>query len=278
MGLFDTQFFIFGDINMKKIIILSFLMSSSTTFAAPTLAQLWGDKTDVTVSLGVKTAPRYLGSKDQTVSLLPNISAKRGIFYANALRGVGAQYLNDSGLYTRAGLGYDLGRTEENDSFLRDGSDRLLGMGKIKPSATMNAMVAKKVLANTSIIGEVNFAIAGQNKRGHDFRVGTESIVFKNNKNDVNLGVNAYLGDKNFNRTYFGVNAEQSVNSAYAQHTAKSGIYAYSLKGDWTYKINNRWSVYTLAEVKHLAGSAKNSPIVGRATGIAVSSLVNYAF
>lgn len=119
---------------MKKIIILSLLMSSSTTFAAPTLAQLWGDKTDVTVSLGAKTAPRYLGSKDQTVSLLPNISAKRGIFYANALRGVGAQYLNDSGLYTSAGLGYDLGRTEENDSFLRDGSDRLLGMGKIKPS------------------------------------------------------------------------------------------------------------------------------------------------
>ena len=79
-------------------------MSSSTTFAAPTLAQLWGDKTDVTVSLGAKTAPRYLGSKDQTVSLLPNISAKRGIFYANALRGVGAQYLNDSGLYTSAGV------------------------------------------------------------------------------------------------------------------------------------------------------------------------------
>lgn len=264
---------------MKKIILCTTLLMSSVAWAdSSTLAQLLGDKTEVTVSLGGKTAPRYLGSKDQTVSLLPNVSVKRGIFYANALRGAGVQYLSQDGLYTSLGLGYDLGRTEENDSFLRDGSDKLKGMGKIKPSATINMMAAKKVLPNLTLIGETDFAIAGQKNRGHDFRIGTESTVFQDDKNEVNAGVNAYLGDKDFTNTYFGVNAQQSANSAHAQHQTKSGVYAYSLKGDWTYKINQRWSVYTLAEITQLSGKAKSSPIVERSTGVTVTSLVNYKF
>lgn len=264
---------------MKKIILCTTLFMSATTWADSShLAQLWGDKTDVTISLGGKTAPRYVGSKDQTISLLPNVNVKRGIFYANALRGAGVQYLSQDGLYTSLGLGYDLGRTEKDDSFLRDGSDKLKGMGTIKPSTTLNMMVAKKVLPNLTVMGEADFAIAGQNNRGHDFRIGTESTVFKNAKNDVNAGVNVYLGDKDYTRTYFGVNAEQSAKSGYTPHQTRAGVYAYSLKGDWTYQINSRWSVYTLAEITQLSGKAKSSPIVARSTGVTVTSLLNYQF
>jgi outer membrane scaffolding protein for murein synthesis (MipA/OmpV family) len=79
-------------------------------------------------------------------------------------------------------------------------------------------------------------------------------------------------------QTYYGVSASQSVASGFTRYDAGSGIYAWSTNIDWTYKINQDWSVITEAGFTQLTGDARNSPIVQREASPTGSLKVTYRF
>lgn len=71
-------------------------------------------QTDVTVSLCTTSAPCYMGASGTRVQVLPNLNVRRGIFFADTVRGIGVEYQSASGFYIGQAFHYDAGRTEGN--------------------------------------------------------------------------------------------------------------------------------------------------------------------
>lgn len=237
----------------------------------------FGEETEVIIGLGAGVIPRYLGAKDSKVLPVPSIAVYRGIFFADSLRGLGAEYKTESGFYASSALSYDLGRTER-DSDWRPGSKKLAGMGKVKSSAVINVLAAQKLTPWLTVNAEAEFRVAGQANRGHRYRLGLESTVFDGAKDTISVGMNVHAADRDYNQTYFGVTQAQSQRSRFSQFTPKSGIYAYSLSADWIHDFNKNWSLFAAVNVMQFSGRARNSPLVEEKTGVTGTVMLNYSF
>lgn len=239
---------------------------------------LWGDKTEITVGMGAAVGPRYLGSSETRVVAVPVLGVQRGIFFADVQRGAGAEYQTESGFYISGAVGYDEGRKTRNTSWWGQGSKRLAGMGDVKGSTTFNLVAAQQLTPWLSLTAAGEFALEGQKNRGHQYRLGFHADVLDNDKDYVSLDLNAHAGDRDYNRTYFGVTDAQSQTSRFSRHNAGSGIYGYSLTGSWTHSFDKHWSVTTAVSVMQLTGDAGRSPLVQEKTAVTGLATVNYNF
>ena len=241
---------------------------------------IWGNKAETTVGLGVAFAPTYFGADETKVVPLPSLSVYCGIFYVDTFRGLGVNYSTELGTYMSAGLGYDLGRAEKKNDW-RPGSKKLRGMGNVKPSLTGTVLVAQEITPWLSINAQADLRLAGQKGRGNNYRVGVEVNpipMLDSDKKRLTVGMNAHGGSRGYNKTYYGVSAEQSLKSGFKPHEMKAGIYAYSLTADYVHKFNQHWSAFAGLDVMEFAGKAKNSPIVKNKTGVTGTAGVYYSF
>lgn len=238
---------------------------------------LLGDKTEITVGAGVGVMPRYLGSSEMRITPIPIIALQRGIFLADIVRGVGAEYETESGFYISSALGYDEGRTARN-SIWQPGSRRLAGMGDVDGSVTFNVTAEQKLTSWLSVTAAGEFALAGQKDRGNQYRLGLHADLRNTDRNTVTLDLNAHAGDGDYNRTYFGVTDAQSQTSHFARFNAGSGIYGYSITGTWTHSFDDHWSVTTALQVTRLSGDAALSPLVQAKTAVTGLASLNYSF
>lgn len=241
-----------------------------------TSRSLWGDKTTVAVGLGTIVSPRYMGSQQTHALLLPTLSLSRGIFFADSTRGIGAEYMNDSGFYISSALAYDPGR-KDHDSSWRAGSDRLRGMGDVTGATTADLLLSQAITPWLAVSGEAEFCVAGY-QRGNRYRFGLESTLFNSSTDTVTLGVNAHMGDGRYNRTYFGVSEQQERTSRFERFDAKSGIYAYSTSLDWQHSFNAHWTLLMGANLMAFSDRARHSPIVESGTGAAGFAMLDYTF
>lgn len=244
---------------------------------APATPSLFGEKTEVVIGLGAGVMPRYLGAKDTKVLPVPTVAVYRGIFFADSVRGLGVEYMTESGFYISSALSYDFGRTEK-DSDWRPGSKKLAGMGEVKGSAVVNVLAMQKLTSWLAVNGEAEFRVAGQSDRGNRYRLGLESTIFDGTKDTLTVGMNVHAADRDYNRTYFGVTQAQSQRSRFSQFTPKSGIYAYSLTADWTHDFNKHWSLFAAVNVMQFSDRAKDSPLVEEKTGVTGTVMLNYSF
>ncbi|WP_176331066.1 MipA/OmpV family protein [Burkholderia vietnamiensis] len=254
------------------------LATSAQAENAAAGTSLLGDKTEITVGAGLSVMPRYLGSSETRVAPIPVIAVQRGIFFADVLRGAGAEYQTESGFYISGAVGYDEGRKTRNTSWWRQGSKRLTGMGDVKGSTTFNLVAAQQLTPWLSVTAAGEFALEGQKNRGNQYRLGFHADLLDNDKDSVSLALNAHAGDRDYNRTYFGVTDAQSQTSRFSRHNAGSGIYGYSLTGSWTHSFDKHWSVTTAVSVMQLTGDAGRSPLVQEKTAVTGLATVNYNF
>ncbi|XAH22780.1 MipA/OmpV family protein [Xylophilus sp. GW821-FHT01B05] len=238
---------------------------------------VFGDQTSVTLGLGVRAGPRYMGSKDSVAMPVPVVSISRGIFFADSMRGLGAEYSSDSGLYVSTALNYDFGRAEK-DSDWRPGSDKLRGMGAVKGAATANLLVAQQIVPWLSVNAEAVIRLADAQERGNRYRLGLTGTVLQNQSDVVTLGANVHAGDRRYNQTYFGVTQAQSARTAFSPFQADAGVYGYSLTADWKHDFDKHWSMYMAVSVMELGEKAKNSPLVSEKTGVTALAAVGYKF
>ncbi|EMV8752075.1 MipA/OmpV family protein [Escherichia coli] len=259
-----------------SLCLLMPLQSQAQQHATETPTSIFGDKTEITVGLGAAVTPRYLGAKDSRAMPLPTLSIYRGIFFADSIRGLGMEYLTQSGLYASVAIGYDFGRTEK-DSDWRPGSKRLQGMGEVKGATTANFLLAQELTSWLSVNGEAEVRIAGH-ERGNRYRLGLESTILNAVDDVVTLGVNVHAGDGRYNRTYFGVSAEQAQASRFSRFNAESGVYAYSLSADWHHDFSKRWTMSVGVNVMEFSDKARKSPVVEEKTGVTGFATLHYAF
>ncbi|WNK51258.1 MipA/OmpV family protein (plasmid) [Pantoea agglomerans] len=243
----------------------------------PSPPSLFGEKTEVIVGLGAGVIPRYLGAKDSKVLPVPTVAMYRGIFFADSVRGLGAEYMTESGFYVSSALSYDFGRTEK-DSDWRPGSKKLAGMGEIKSSTVINVLAAQQLTSWLAVNAEANFRVAGQRDRGNNYRLGLESTVFDDAQDTITVGMNVHAADRDYTQTYFGVTQAQSQRSRFSHFTPKSGIYAYSLTADWSHDFNKHWTLFAAVNVMQFSERAKDSPVVEEKAGVTGTVMLNYSF
>jgi len=252
------------------------LQSLAQQHATDTSTNILGNKTEITVGLGAAVTPRYLGAKDSRTMPVSTLSIYHGIFFADSIRGLGVEYLTQSGLYANMAIGYDFGRTEK-DSNWRPGSKRLQGMGEVKGATTANFLLAQELTSWLSVNGEAEVRIAGH-ERGNRYRLGLESTILNAVDDVVTLGVNMHVGDGRYSRTYFGVSTAQAQASRFARFNAESGIYAYSVSADWHHDFSKHWTMSVGVSVMEFSDKARRSPVVEEKTGVTGFTTLHYAF
>lgn len=238
------------------------------------------DGVQFALGVGLATGPRYLGSDETATGLSGIFSVKYGPFFLDSMRGLGAEYSTPFGLHMSAALSYDPGRAEKNEggNYWSSGSEKLQGLGKIKRSATIDVELSQDVADWLAVNVGGEFAISGQKHRGNQYTTGLALRPWTTETDQVELGLSAMFGDKDYNKTYFGVTPEQSLRSRYGQFNAESGVYAYSLGAQWTHVIDEHWATLVAGEYHRFSSKIKKSPIVRDSSGVTAVVGLHYTF
>lgn len=261
----------------KVLLALAALVVSGTGHAQDAdSSSLLGDKTDVTLGLGMGFTPRYMGSDNYRSLVLPMLSIQRGVLFADSTRGIGLQWKSSSGFSASAAFNYDFGRSDKNSSS-RYGSNELKGMGTVEGATVADFTLGQELMPWLSVSGEAELRVAGEN-RGNRYRLGLEGIAFHNDTDTVALDLDAHAGDGRYNQTYFGVTEEQSRLSRFSTFRADSGIYAYSAALNWLHTYDAHWSSSTSLVVTHYTDQTRGSSLVESDTDVMGMAALNYTF
>ena len=239
-------------------------------------SSIFGTQTDIAVGMGVGFDQRYMGSKDYRSIVWPAIAVHRGIFFADTLRGAGAEWQSDFGLYLADALNYDVGRGTATNVF-RPGSSNLTGLGEVKGALTNTVTIAQGLATWFAITAQAERALDGS-QRGNQYQLGVESTLSLTPKDTVILDLDAKFGDRQYNQTYFGVTPSQSNSSGYAQFAPGSGVYAYFLSGNWKHSFDRNWSTRVIVTATSYTDKVAEGPIVESKFGVAAFTSLNYSF
>jgi mltA-interacting mipA len=240
-------------------------------------SQIWGDHTDVSLSLLVGAGPSYMGSRDTQRAVGAFFGISRGIFFLDD-RGIGVQYGSDDGLMASLSIGADPGRSEKKSSVAgRPGSERLKGMGTIRSATTANLALSVPVTDWLALTGAAEFRVHGA-QRGNTFHAGFDVAALDTDSDQITVGLKAHGGNQRYNALFFGVTPQQAQTSRFSAFETKSGLHAYSLEAGWNHVLDRHWSITGGVEAMRMANRAAKSPIVEKRTGISGYVGVNYQF
>ncbi|ODP33742.1 hypothetical protein A9762_17630 [Pandoraea sp. ISTKB] len=231
---------------------------------------------EFTVGGGVGYSPRYMGSDEYHATPALNLALQTPFGVFVGLSGIGYRLSLPAGFFVSAALSYDGGR-KDHPKGLDAGSDKLRGMGDIKGSlfTTLQAGYAIGDLAVVSVATDVPLT---NRDRGNVYRFAVDSVVYQSAADSVGVGAAAHFASGKYAQTYFGVTANQSLNSGYRQYAPGGGLYGVSLTANWTHKFTKHWSTTVAGGVMRYTGNASKSPIVFKKTNYQVAATLDYTF
>ncbi|WNL44629.1 MipA/OmpV family protein [Dyella sp. BiH032] len=231
------------------------LLGSTAVFAAD-------DGWHVTVGAGGLDMPRYPGSADRRSRLVPVLNASYGRFFLGGVPGSGSpaglgMYFHQDTQW-RAGISfaYDFVQPRKES----DDRRRLHGMGDI--DRTARATLFGSYTADwLTVRGSVSSDIGGKDQ-GTTASLDAEGRYRWNERLSFVAGPGVAWADGRHNRTFYGVDALQSLRSGYAAYRPGSGLESirFSLGAD--YRFNPHWSAGVRAIAARLQGDAADSPLV----------------
>ncbi|MDF7662675.1 MipA/OmpV family protein [Erwiniaceae bacterium L1_54_6] len=227
------------------------------------------------IGMAGQSLPRYSGSDKRRWQLVPLVQARDGAFFVDSQKGLGYDLQSDSGLYLEHTLGYNLGRSERNSDW-RDGSDRLKGMGNIK--ATVNTSVAAGWSVTPWLTLEGKATVPLSDSQGVNYQTSATLIPLQTSTDTVAFSTAALFGDSRFMNTFYGISAEQSQHTGYAQYHAPGGFYGADTSLTWSHQFTPHWGALASADYIWLDKHAEESPIVLRRNEAALTLGVLYTF
>jgi MipA family protein len=231
----------------------------------------------VSAGLFVTSSPEYEGGKKSVVSGLPdfNISYRTkdwGTFgVGSKSRGASWTIIDKEEYSFGIALGGDAGRTDKKKGTgFKPGSERLQGLGEIKPSAEFG--VFGHVVAGIPISLQIMKGL-GDNKadagtfsiKGHG---GTHvelssEIPFEITKSlSLSFTPSLSWADSKYTQTYFGVTAAQAARTNFKQYNAKGGVKSIGFGVGLNYQLDNHWGINAGVAYNQLQSNAAKSPIV----------------
>jgi len=237
---------------------------------------LFGDKTDVAVGLGAQLAPRYAGSDDSHLQILPILSVQRGLLFADTTRGAGVQYQTSWGLYAAQSIYYDQGRLQSNSDW-RPGSRKLAGMGDVASSLTTRTLLAQDLGNGLSASVEAEFSLRDSASRSR-YRAGMEFEALKAGHERLVLDLDTHWGDRHYNQAYFGVSAAQAASSGLPAFRAAGGLYAVSLGATWEHSFDAHWASSLQVTSLRYVDDVSRSPVVERRDAFSATAAITYTY
>lgn len=218
------------------------------------------NKSEVTVGLGAQHAPQYMGSGKYEVTVAPYFEWTNENWFVNSEKGVGITHLFDNGFYLGQALGYTWGRTDDDGSWLQDGSRHLKGMGKIKTALNSTTTLGWWM---TSWIGfEGNVIAPLTESQGVLYNIGLNVILLNDDSDTLTFSTIRNYGDARYNNIWFGVNDKQSANTGFKQFNSDWGLTNVDYDINWQHTLDGNWSGYADLRYTTLANRVSHSPIV----------------
>ncbi len=213
-----------------------------------------GGDWNINLGAGVGVAPNYPGASSNRVRAIPFafVSYKNEFFLSPA--GLGWNAIHQDGFRAGPLLGLMGGRHESDDA-------HLTGLGNIAPSAAVGAFATYRT-GIFRVSGSVRQAIT-HTSNGLEGQVQADVLVPLNGK-DLLLAVGPELAfaSANYNQTFFGVNAQQAVQSGLPAYNAGAGLRDVGLHADLSYLYSPHLIFRGFVNVKELTGNDANSPLV----------------
>ncbi len=215
---------------------------------------------------GVAAAvPRYEGMSTTRGIVFPLFDASYGKFFAGDLRGIGYQLVKERDLQFGVRLGAAPGRKESADP-------HLAGTGDLGRSGEVGMF-----LKTRSDTGYLTLKVGG-GKRGSHAELGA-GLDFRPAQRDIlRAGASVGWSNADYMQAYFGIDATQAVNSGLPAYQAAGGLHNYGVLASWTHVFDRHWLGSVALSQRHVAGSARNSPLVLEASHNVASCVVLYLF
>lgn len=221
----------------------------------------------VTVGVAPIVSPAWLGSRDTTLSVYPDLRINyKDVLFASVPDGIGWNAINSDGWKAGPIAKIRFGRDEDNGGspfLVSGGSDALRGLGNIAATAEVGGFVEKQLGPKGAwrVRGEVRRGFGG-----HEGVIADTSLSYRlrSGRTSVNIGPRASFASKGFMQTYFGIDALQSSRSGLPQHRAKGGLLSYGLGGSVLHPLDRSSAVTLFTGLDRLGDAAANSPLVAQ--------------
>lgn len=219
----------------------------------------------VTVGFAPVITNAWQGSEDYVLSIFPDLRVNYGdTLFASIPDGAGWNAVNANGWKAGPIAKLRFGRDEDGSGspFAITGrSDALLGLGNVGATAEVGGFVEKRFGIRQQWRGRIE---ARRGFGGHEGTVADLSLShqLRNGRTIFNIGPRATLASSDFTRTYFGIDAEQSLRSGLGTYKPKGGLISYGVGGSMVRPLDRRSAITAFTSLERLGEVAKNSPLV----------------
>jgi MipA family protein len=224
---------------------------------------------NLTVGAGAALIPHYDGADRYRFGPVPLATLNYRNIVTLGPNGLGYTLLRADGFSVTPILGYSGGRKESADSNLK-------GLGDIQAAATAGVVLKYQA-------GAFGLSITPRQAitQTHDGFTTAIAATYSGRILPAlrfSVGPTLTVADGQYEQTYFGIDAQQSVRSGKPLYNAGGGIKDVGLAGTLTYSLDSHWSVVTRLADRELVGDAADSPIVKAKNQASVISGVEYHF
>lgn len=238
----------------------------------------------MTVGVAPVVGPAWQGSRDTVLSIYPDIRLNYGDrIFASVPDGVGWNAINEGGWKAGPIAKMRFGRDEDGSGSpfaVAGGSDALLGLGDVAATAELGGFAEKRFGARREWRGRLEVR---RGFGGHEGVVAEPSLSYqlRSGRTIVNVGPRAMFASKSFTRTFFGIDAGQSLRSGLAPYRPKGGLLSYGLGGSVVRPLDRRSALTVFSSLERLGNVASDSPLVrelGRKTQFSLGVGYGYRF
>jgi outer membrane protein len=225
------------------------------------------------LGLGLGYAAAYPGSDTNKSRVLPLVKLEYGRFFIGGedagAPGIGFRFVDTTSW--KAGIVYAHDLTtprKESDSA------RLDGMGDIGKTNRVGLFASYQYR---------DFTLGSRLVRSGDDQ-GTRIDIFGKTRFDTGSGLRLTAGptatwaNREYNQTYFGVDADQSARSGLAQYHPSSGLTSVAMEFGASYPLGHDWLFGSRLTLGRLMGDAAQSPLTEQSRLVSVSFFSLYHF
>lgn len=283
---------------MKTLLAMSLAVACTAVGAqTPANNPMPDGSRDLYVGLGAVAEPAYKGGDERRVRALPLVQLEwsNGVFISGMSAGM--HLSQQPSLEYGPLLALQPKRTENGTGPSSGGvtpaipgmvhpsttrsaapADGLAGMddiqARLQGGVFFNYYVTPKVrLTNSLLYG------AGKWHDGLVWNLGLQHTAADiTSHHRLTFGAGVTLVNNSYNTSFFGVSANESVNSGHPVYSAGSGVQDVYVGAGWNWALTPGWILASGARVTRLQGDARESPLVQRSTNVSIFSGLAYRF
>ena len=189
-------------------------------------------------------------------------------WFAGTRQGIGYSFTQNPDLQYGAFLNADLGRPP---------SGQANGIKGISPKPVLGTFANYSLTHEWILSSSLRYG-AGDNGQGATIDLGTNYNYEISPWMHLGAGIGATLANASYMQSYFGVNAEQSQSTGYAQYTPSAGLKDARANLTLHFNVNKEVAITTGLTATRLSAAAKNSPSINPSDSVSGLMAVSYTF